>query len=133
MSERKPEGMQFESFVEQQIRKAQEEGAFRNLPGAGKPIPDVDKPLDELWWLKAKLKSEGLELLPEALLVRRDVERGLERARGLSTERDVRALLLVLNARIRILNTTTTGGPATSVAPIDVEQAVLHWKSARRR
>jgi hypothetical protein len=133
MSERKPEGMQFESFVEQQIRKAQEEGAFRNLPGAGKPIPDVDKPLDELWWLKAKLKSEGLELLPEALLVRRDVERGLERARGLSTERDVRALLLVLNARIRILNKTTTGGPATSVAPIDVEQAVLHWKSARRR
>ncbi len=133
MTARKPDGTAFESFVEQQIRKAQEEGAFRDLPGAGKPIPDLDKPLDELWWLKAKIKREGLDLLPEALAVRRDVERALERSSRLKTEQDVRALLALLNARIRKVNATATGGPAAAVAPIDVEAAVRHWRDSRRR
>jgi Domain of unknown function (DUF1992) len=133
MSERKPEGMEFESFVEQQIRRAQAEGAFRDLPGAGRPIPEVDKPLDELWWLKAKLKREGLDLLPEALAVRRDVERALARARTLRSEREVRALLLVLNRRIQRLNATATGGPPTSLAAVDVEEAVREWRASRRR
>lgn len=133
MADRKPDGMGFESFVEQQIRKAQEDGAFRDLPGAGRPIPDLDKPLGELWWLKAKLKSEGLDFLPEALAVRRDLERALERAATSRTEGEVRALLALLDARIRKLNATTTGGPATSVGPVDIEDAVAHWKAARRR
>lgn len=133
MADRKPDGMGFESFVEQQIRKAQEDGAFRDLPGAGRPIPDLDKPLGELWWLKAKLKSEGLDFLPEALAVRRDLERALERAATSRTEGEVRALLALLDARIRKLNATTTGGPATSIGPVDIEGAVAHWKAARRR
>jgi hypothetical protein len=133
VTNRKPDGMGFESFVEQQIRKAQEDGVFRDLPGAGKPIPDLDKPLGELWWLKAKLKSEGLDFLPEALAVRRDLERALERTARLRTEGEVRSLLTLLNVRIRKLNATTTGGPATSVGPIDIEGAVAHWKAARRR
>lgn len=133
MTHRKPDAASFESFVEQQIRKAQEEGAFRDLPGAGKPIPGLDKPLDELWWIKAKIKSEGLELLPEALAVRRDVERAIERSSRLRTESDVRALLTLLNARIRKLNATAAGGPPTTVAPIDVEAAVRHWRDSHRR
>jgi hypothetical protein len=133
VADRKPDGMGFESFVEQQIRKAQEDGVFRDLPGAGRPIPDLDKPLGELWWLKAKLKSEGLDLLPEALAVRRDLERTLERAASLRTEGEVRALLALLDARIRKLNASTAGGPTTSVGPVDIEGAVAHWKAARRR
>lgn len=36
--------------AEQQIREAMEAGEFDNLPGAGKPIPDDNRPYDPGWW-----------------------------------------------------------------------------------
>jgi hypothetical protein len=58
MTERKPPGIGFQTWVERQIREAMERGEFDNLPGAGKPIADLDKPHDELWWIKQKLRRE---------------------------------------------------------------------------
>ena len=49
-----------ESYVEQMIRRAAELGKFENLPGAGKPIPDLDQPYDENWWLKKLIRQEQL-------------------------------------------------------------------------
>ncbi len=37
MTERKPPGTNWETWVDAQIRVAREQGAFDNLPGAGKP------------------------------------------------------------------------------------------------
>ena len=34
--------------IEAQIRVAMEEGAFDNLPGAGKPLPNIDQEYDPL-------------------------------------------------------------------------------------
>jgi hypothetical protein len=48
--------------AEQLIRAAQDEGQFDNLPGFGKPIPGIDDPHDELWWIKAKLKREQVSV-----------------------------------------------------------------------
>jgi DnaJ-like protein len=48
--------------AEQLIRAAQDEGQFDNLPGFGKPIPGIDEPHDELWWIKAKLKREQVSV-----------------------------------------------------------------------
>ncbi len=45
MTERKPPGVSFETWIDKQIREAADRGEFDNLPGAGKPIPDLDKPL----------------------------------------------------------------------------------------
>jgi hypothetical protein len=64
MTDRKPPGVDFGPWVEHKIREATERGAFDNLPGAGKPIPDLDKPHDELWWIKRKLRDEQLAWLP---------------------------------------------------------------------
>jgi hypothetical protein len=60
MSEPTPAGIGFQTWVERRIREATERGEFDNLPGAGKPIPDLDKPYDELWWVKEKLRREQL-------------------------------------------------------------------------
>ncbi|MBL8926482.1 MAG: DUF1992 domain-containing protein, partial [Pseudonocardia sp.] len=38
-----------ETFVERQIRLAQERGEFDDLPGNGKPLPGLDGPDDENW------------------------------------------------------------------------------------
>ena len=48
MTERKPPGVGFGTWVERQIREATERGEFDNLPGTRKPIADLDKPHDEL-------------------------------------------------------------------------------------
>ena len=39
MTERKPPGTSWETWIDAQIRVAMEQGAFDNLPGAGKPLP----------------------------------------------------------------------------------------------
>ena len=48
-------------LVDYLVKKAHSEGAFDNLPGAGKPIPDLEEPYDELWWAKKLLEREGLK------------------------------------------------------------------------
>src|SRR2546422_903351 len=56
MTERKPPGMGFESWIDKQIREAMERGEFDNLPGHGKPIPGLDRPDDDWWWIGPKLR-----------------------------------------------------------------------------
>ncbi|MBV9195450.1 MAG: DUF1992 domain-containing protein [Solirubrobacterales bacterium] len=56
MPERKPPGVRFETWIERQIRRAGERGEFDQLPGAGRPLPDLDRPHDEMWWVKQKLR-----------------------------------------------------------------------------
>lgn len=50
----------WEILAEDRILAAQAAGEFDNLPGFGKPIPDIDEAYDEHWWIKAKLKREQL-------------------------------------------------------------------------
>ena len=123
---RKPLAIPFESFVEQQIREAQERGVFDQLPGAGKPLPDLDEPYDPLWWVKRKLRAENLSLLPDALQIRRDLEKALE-AR---TEAELRESLADLNRRIAALNSRVTEGPPTTLAPVDVDAIVGRWRGS---
>jgi hypothetical protein len=54
-----------ESLIERRIREAIERGELDNLPGAGKPIADLDVPEDELSWLRRWMKREGLDLSKE--------------------------------------------------------------------
>lgn len=44
------------TWIDEIIMRAQEDGEFENLPGAGKPIPGAGKPDDELWWFRSWLK-----------------------------------------------------------------------------
>lgn len=82
VTERKPPGMPFKTWIDRQIREATERGEFDNLPGSGKPIPGADNPHDELWWVKQKLRSENLSFpLPPTLALRKEAEQALEAAR----------------------------------------------------
>src|ERR687891_1354881 len=92
--------MPYESWVERQIREAMERGEFDNLPGAGKPIPDLDKPHDELWWVKQKLRREQLAYLPPTLAVRKEAEDALAAATQASSEGQVRRIVADINAKI---------------------------------
>ncbi len=131
MSERKPPGMKTGSWIEQQIADAMAQGAFDNLPGAGKPLANSGKGYDPDEWLRAKIEREGASYTPPALELRRKTERELAALGTMKDEATVRARFTALNAEIAKFNATTIDGPPTNLAPLNVEQVVLRWRSTR--
>jgi hypothetical protein len=127
---RKPAELSFESWIEQQIQEAQREGRFDELPGAGRPLR-ADDGADPNWWAKQLLRREQVDFLPPALALRRNVEKTLELLPALTDERRVRELLERLDAEIRRFNATSTSGPPTTQAPLDVEAILAGWRHAR--
>ena len=67
MTERKPFGVSWETWIDRQIREGMERGDFDHLPGHGQPIRGLDRPDDELWWVREKLRREGVSFLPPTL------------------------------------------------------------------
>lgn len=131
MSVRKPAGQTWESFVDRQIREAQERGEFDDLPGAGKPLPDLDRPRDELWWVRKKLKDEDLMYLPPSLQARKDLQDAREQIARARSEDAVRQLVAEVNERIREANRAAFRGPASTVMPLDEEETVRGWRAGR--
>lgn len=121
-------GITRESLVERRIREAAERGEFDALPGAGKPLPGLDQPYDEMWWVKNLIEREQLSLLPPALELRREVERGLERTLGLASEASVRRAVKLLNVKICSANRTAHEGPATNLNVLDPDEVVRAWQ-----
>src|SRR5918998_979016 len=93
----------YESHIDRQIRLAAERGVFDNLPGKGKPLPGLDEPDDELWWVRRYLDREGISrdtLLPPSVQLRKEIDRLPETLRALPTESAVRDAVRELNLRI---------------------------------
>jgi hypothetical protein len=131
MTERKPPGVSFETWVERQIREATERGEFDNLPGAGKPIADLDKPHDELWWVKEKLRRENLSYLPPTIALRKEAEDALLAASQAASEAQVRRIVADINRKILEGNRKAASGPPLNLMPFDVERVVRTWRDRR--
>ena len=131
MTERKPPGIGFGTWVERQIREATERGEFDNLPGAGKPIADLDRPHDELWWLKQKLRREHLSWLPPTIALRKEAEEALLAASRAGSEDQVRRIVADINRKILEGNRKAASGPPLNLMPFDVERVVRTWRERR--
>src|SRR5882724_10439757 len=90
---RKPPGVSWETWVDKQISEAMERGEFDGLPGHGKPLADIDRPRDEMWWIRAKLRRENVSYTPPAMSLRVEVAETRERVAAAKTEDEVRALV----------------------------------------
>jgi hypothetical protein len=130
MTERKPPGVAWESWIDKQIRDATERGEFDDLPGKGQPLPDIDRPRDELWWIRQKLKREEVQFLPPTLQVRKDLDEAREKIRRATNEAEVRAIVAAINDQIRHVNSTVVSGPPSTLMPLDVERVVDRWRNA---
>jgi len=129
--DKKPPGVSWESWIERKIRESMEEGAFDNLPGSGKPIPELARPYDELWWLRKKLREEQLSVDPPTLVLRREYDDTMAKIARARTEGEVRRLVAAINERIIYVNMHTTFGPPTELVPLDVERVVAGWRAAQ--
>ncbi|PZG24878.1 DUF1992 domain-containing protein [Spongiactinospora gelatinilytica] len=133
MTNRKPDSMGFESWIDQQIREAMERGEFDDLPGAGKPLPNRNEVADELWWVKQKALSEGRTLpLPPTLALRKEAEEALAAARGARTENQARKIVEEINQKIDQAIRKGLSGPPLNLMPFDVEQIITEWRDDNR-
>src|SRR5262245_66633854 len=99
MTQRKPPGTSWETWIDAQIRVATEAGAFDNLPGAGKPLPNLDQEYDPDWWVKQLVRREQISMLPPSLELLRKMERELAAIEKLHDAATVRHRVAALNAR----------------------------------
>ena len=128
MTERKPPGVSFETWADRQIREAEERGAFDGITGKGKPLPSLNAPYDELWWIKSKMQREGLSFLPPSLVLRKEAEDAVAAAAEAPSERQVRRILTEINEKIEAAIRRPPQGPPLNLVPYDVEKAVAEWR-----
>ncbi len=134
MTGRKPAGMDGETWADVQIREAMRRGAFDNLPGTGKPLPDRDGPVDEQWWLRDYVRREDVPadvLLPPALRLRKRIEQLPETIRGLPSEHAVRDTVAALNKEITDWLRIPIG-PWRPLAPVNPNDIVQVWRSQQQ-
>ena len=135
MTERKPAGMSFESWVESQISRAQARGDFDGLEGAGKPLPRRSAADDTYEWVVQKARQENLDLLgmlPPGLALRKERDDLPRRAAELPSEAAVRALAEDYNERVQAFwrrPQESRWSPVPGLA--DVEALVEQWRLAR--
>jgi hypothetical protein len=134
MTERKPLGMSFETWVDSQISRARDRGEFDDLAGAGKPLPRRTAEESAYAWVLAKARQENIDvlgMLPPALALRKEREDLPRRVVGLPSEAAVRALVGDFNERVELFWRQPQEGPAVPVGLADVETLVAVWLMGR--
>jgi hypothetical protein len=114
------------------IQQAMRRGDFDNLPGLGQPLPGLDRPPGDDWWIRRKIELEGLSGLgPPALNLRKESAGLQARIDAAVSEAAVRKLLEDFNARVLEARRQLLGGPPVTTAPRDIEQEVAEWRARR--
>jgi hypothetical protein len=132
MTERKPEGMSFETWVDHQIVQARERGAFEGLAGAGKPLPRRDKEKSSYEWAlewARREEADPVSMLPSGLVLRKEREDLPALVAAQPTEERARAVLEAHNARVDAYYRRPVEGVWIPVGMADVEQELTRWRA----
>ncbi|MDL2269744.1 DUF1992 domain-containing protein [Desulfosarcina sp. OttesenSCG-928-G17] len=99
----------FEQLVEARIKKAQEEGAFDDLPGAGKPLNvEDDANIPEDLRLAYKILKNA-DCLPPELTLRKEIRTTEDLLEGITDTKTKYKTLKRLNFLIMKLNSMRSG------------------------
>lgn len=135
MTQRKPSGMSFGTWVDHQISQRIARGEFEHLAGAGKPLPQGSLDESGYEWVLRKARQENLDvlgMLPPGLALRRERDDLPRRASELPSEAAVRALAEDYDDRVRAFwrrPQESRWSPVPGLA--DVEALVTGWQRAR--
>jgi Domain of unknown function (DUF1992) len=119
------------TWVDLQIRQAQERGEFDNLPGAGKPIEGLGGQHDPDWWLKKLVERERIAVLPPSIALRKEDAELDDRLDKINVERDVRREIEDFNERVIRARYSLSAGPPLITMPRDVDTTVEAWRERR--
>ena len=121
------------AYVETSIQQAIRRGDFADLPGAGKPLPDLGGSHDPDWWIRRKIETEKLTGLgPPALTLRVEHAELAQRLDAIAREDDVRDALEDFNRRVIEARRQLLGGPPVVTPTVDVDAELAAWASRRR-
>ena len=115
----------FEKLIESRIKKAQDEGAFENLPGSGQPLPIEDDrhiPAD-LRMVHKVLKNA--DCLPPELELKKEIKRTEQLLAGMPDTAQRHRLLKKLNYMIMKVNAVRGGNYC-----FDIPQHYEHYVEA---
>jgi hypothetical protein len=133
-SRRKPPGMRYETWIERQVREAQERGAFDNLPGAGKPLRNLNAPFTAEQWARDWVEREGGDLeamLPPLLRLRKERAALLAHLTDITSEVVLREVVKDFNHRLLDQYRRPIEGPLVAVGVLDPEETVVAWRAVR--
>ncbi|TFV54049.1 DUF1992 domain-containing protein [Geodermatophilus sp. DF01-2] len=134
MTERKPPGMSFDTWIDHQITQARARGAFDDLEGTGRPLPRRDKEQSSYEWAlewAKRQQADPRDLLPPGMALRREREDLADVVRGLRSEAAVRELVEEFNARVEQHWRRPQDGPDAVPGLADVEALVRLWHATR--
>jgi hypothetical protein len=93
----------FEKVIEERIRKAQRDGAFDDLPGAGKPLAKEDMNIPEDIRLAYRILKNA-DCIPPELELRKEIRSTQELLSGMQETREKYKVLKKLNLLVLKLN-----------------------------
>ena len=134
MTQRKPTGMSFETWIDSQITRAQEDGAFDGLDGAGKPLPRRVREQTSYDWALEWAKRENADvagMLPSGLALRKEREELPALVARQTSEAAVRTVVGAHLARVDRYYRQPVEGPWVPVGMPDVEEMVAEWRRTR--
>jgi hypothetical protein len=134
MTQRKPPGMSFRTWIDDQIARAQENGAFEELDGAGKPLPRREREQTSYEWALEWAKRENADvagMLPTGLALRKEREELPAVVARQPTEELARAVVEAHIARVDQYYRRPVEGPWVPVGMPDVEEMVAEWRRTR--
>jgi hypothetical protein len=132
MTERKPPGMSFETWVDQQITQAQERGAFEGLAGRPLPRPDREQSSYE-WALNWARRENGSAdgMLPPGLALRKERDDLPGVVERLPSEDAVRALVEDFDERV-VAHWRRPAERFDAVPGLaDLDALLEHWRATR--
>jgi hypothetical protein len=119
-------------FVEISIQQAIRRGDFDDLPGAGKPLRDLNGVHDPDWWIRQKIEREKITGLgPPALTLRSENAALDSRLDALTSDERVRELLTDFNQRVIEARRQLQGGPPVVTPTRNVDDEVERWRERR--
>ena len=136
MTERKPRGQSYTSWIDQQIADAEKRGVFDNLPGAGKPLnlkPSAGDGDYGQAWMRDYARREGVapeEFLPTPLRLRREIEQLADSVGEMRSEAEVRETVGDINRRIVEWRRIPVG-PPVHVPLVKTDEMVARWRAAQ--
>ena len=137
MTERKPQGMSFETWVEQQIRRGCRRGRVRGaLAGAASRCPAGTgrrPPTSGRWSGPAARRADVGAMLPTGLALRREREELPALVARQTSEDAVRALVETHNARVDQYYRRPVEGVWVPVGMADVDAVLGDWRRSRPR
>ena len=134
MTERKPPGMTFETWIDHQITQAQARGAFEGLEGAGRPLPQRVKEQTSYEWAlewARRQQADPKDLLPPGMALRREREDLALRVPQLPSEAAVRATVADFNDRVEQHWRRPQDGPDAVPGLADEDALVRLWHASR--